>query len=778
MDSPKYSSVDVTFDSSLQGAQANLQKGLSAFRNTIKSLDTGFKPIIEEVGKTADSITYRLHITTSKLSQLENRIKEMQAKLGVSSGIDPNGIPIRDPSIIGISAARESSLDRRIMQIKNQKDAAALRAKAEVLGYEIQPLAGRDNWYTMNAPSGVAKAFRSYAYKSNSSFNAEQRKAEAAEAQRQKEKRENEWAKNDRKDTEMLRKEKMKSDEKARKEAEKAEQQGSKEKGGVASLARFAKLSLLVFFVRELVKYVKMIFVAVSESANMARKDITSSLATGVGITKIGAYRSYARAKGMSEDVYEDSFSSVNAKFGNITKLDTGALESLALVMGSGIKDLIMTGIGGKDPEELLGKVIDSFSAQALSGRNSVGMTVGVSGAMRELTEYLKKIDPNWAEIFQRKMVDSLSPSLTQNQRDRARNGGLMWDSGVVSNSFGMNDFDKSYLSDIKSSLDSMNQLLAEVKEMFGRWLAPMADGISNMVKSFVLKFGSDEAKQKYYDSNMREAQERLETNSSVMGKTDKRVRDKMKLFKDKYGITMNEEHLFRASEGLVPSSLGMYTAPDRDTAIAFQGDLQDFMLDAALLGKMQSADKKLRKAANPRNSSPDDTSAYSLEAITSSAIRTALSGMSTHYSGTLGVSGRAYESGFQNEYLKRGFLAENSAVSRAKAESTYVHNIAGEYLKQLPEGARKSVVEVKFTNEDNLLTIQLLDSKGEYRGGGSTQIGLPHLARSGSIGIDDITLANAFSTPPASPGTSMKTQQKNAELQKRYGGGFSGGRR
>ena len=133
--------------------------------------------------------------------------------------------------------------------------------------------------------------------------------------------------------------------------------------------------------------------------------------------------------------------------------------------MGPEIKDLVMSGMGGKNPDVLLEKIINAFSARALSGKNSVGMDVGVSDAVTELTEYLRKIDPNWSSIFATKMSDALNPVLTDRQRKEAATGGLIWDTGVVTNIGNVTDLDKSWLSAVKSNLDETVNLLAQLKD-------------------------------------------------------------------------------------------------------------------------------------------------------------------------------------------------------------------------------------------------------------------------------------------------------------------------
>lgn len=102
----------------------------------------------------------------------------------------------------------------------------------------------------------------------------------------------------------------------------------------------------------------------------------------------------------MNEGVITGAMSDVQSMFGNITMIDEGALEKLALIMGSDIEDLVRSGLGGSNPEQLLEKIVDAFNERANQGYNSVGQYVGEQQARRELYSLLSKVSPQIASIF------------------------------------------------------------------------------------------------------------------------------------------------------------------------------------------------------------------------------------------------------------------------------------------------------------------------------------------------------------------------------------------
>lgn len=149
-----------------------------------------------------------------------------------------------------------------------------------------------------------------------------------------------------------------------------------------------------------LASVVRRILSVVMDRASEVQKGTTEAHNLGIAYRDVRKAQNAEVALGLSEGTVTGAMSDIQSKFGNITMIDEGALANLALIMGSEIEDLVRSGIGGKNPEQLLERIVDSFNARANQGYNSVGQYVGEAQARRELYSLLNKVSPQIASIF------------------------------------------------------------------------------------------------------------------------------------------------------------------------------------------------------------------------------------------------------------------------------------------------------------------------------------------------------------------------------------------
>ena len=753
---PVFGAYDITFTTKGQDAQHALEKGLSGIKSTLRSFDNFFDPLVKEVDRTAETITIRAYAAEKNLKQLESKLLELRRRLALPTGIrDEMGNELRDPAITSIASAGPVNVDRGRVYIHNDRDAAAMRARAASANYSIQKdPTGAPGSYFMNAPAGQAGYYRRDIRKLNAG-------AYAAEAA-QKQVEEQELIK---KQAEAERKKADKEAERERKRADAQRERNANSRSPLTAalgmLGLGIKLTGITVFLNELVKFTKMIYGLVAESMSKARNDVLVSGATGITATKLRQYSAFEEAKGLASGTYNASFGSVISKFSNVTKLDQGALESLALVMGPGIKDLIMSGMGGKNPDELLGKILNSFTERALSGKNSVGMDVGVSDAVTELTEYLRKIDPNWASIFSIKVAESLSPVLTNEQRAKAARGGLMWDTGVSTNAFNMTELDAAWLNDMKNNADEMKNLLGQLKDAIGRWLAPIASMLTELTKAVVLKFGDPRQKQKIFDENMREAQARLEENTFQKGRVDNLLAAKRSEMKNKFGIELTSREEVMMNNGIVLPKLSGYEPKDRDDAKEFMKALAEYRILSATSGRLAGSLSSLRKEADPNNTSPSDTSIFSYERLASLALSDAIAGQEKFIrleTKPGGIAGSKY-----SDYITRGIVAAQANFTEALSNKDYLVGKTAELYQSLSRADQSKVVNVDLHNKDNTLTIELVDADGRVVGSRTTQVGIP--TEGVAFGIDDLGLNNAVPTNSAGEPGSPKAMKHAPQI-------------
>ena len=197
---------------------------------------------------------------------------------------------------------------------------------------------------------------------------------------------------------------------KEREEREAKENEREREKEGAES----AKKAMVVR---------KALLAVVTVIADLTRRILTATLkqaayndrmaveAHAVGVTSMErrGFDIFDIAHGMEKGTTFGAIQSVQGMFGDITRLDENALKTLARVMGGEISALVMSGQGGKNPDQLLNKILDKYFKQYLSGKNSLGQSVGMEQARRELITSLQSVSPEIAKLFARMVEDYVS---------------------------------------------------------------------------------------------------------------------------------------------------------------------------------------------------------------------------------------------------------------------------------------------------------------------------------------------------------------------------------
>lgn len=126
----------------------------------------------------------------------------------------------------------------------------------------------------------------------------------------------------------------------------------------------------------------------------------------GVGTAYAKGLDFFDTAHGLGKDAHLNAIQSVQNMFGDVTNLDENALGVLARVMGNSVADMVRSGMGGKEPLELLDNILDAYFKQYKEGKNSLGQYVGTEQAKRELTTVLNGISPEIANLFAHMVKD------------------------------------------------------------------------------------------------------------------------------------------------------------------------------------------------------------------------------------------------------------------------------------------------------------------------------------------------------------------------------------
>ncbi len=165
---------------------------------------------------------------------------------------------------------------------------------------------------------------------------------------------------------------------------------------------RFNRGSLLKIIgaITVLTNLVRRILSSVLTFSQQTARDMITAGNLGMSYESVRKYRHIETIHNLSEGTITDSIADIQKAFGNITSLDEKALESLALIMGGKIQEMVEMGLGASNPEKILEAIIDAFNEKANAGYNSLGQYVGEAQARRELYSYLNKIFPKIADIF------------------------------------------------------------------------------------------------------------------------------------------------------------------------------------------------------------------------------------------------------------------------------------------------------------------------------------------------------------------------------------------
>ena len=244
------------------------------------------------------------------------------------------------------------------------------------------------------------------------------------------------------------------------KEEKKEEQERNKHKSPIRIFSLLTKILGVLTIGFDIVRRILSL---VTEQGKMAVRTSTIAHNLGTNYQQARQIESAERVSGLETGTITGAISDVQSMFGNITNIDEGALETLALIMGSKIEDLVQSGIGGSNPEVLVGEIIDAWNERASTGYNSVGDYVGEAQARRELYSLLNKVSPQLASIFalmqeQRTDEASLYKNLASGKFSD-------WVNGLSNvNRYSVNTIGEGLLKEVSQYANNVNDLIEQLK--------------------------------------------------------------------------------------------------------------------------------------------------------------------------------------------------------------------------------------------------------------------------------------------------------------------------
>ena len=243
----------------------------------------------------------------------------------------------------------------------------------------------------------------------------------------------------------------------------------------------------------------KAILAVVTVIGDIVRRILTASLkqatennkmaveAHSVGVTALErrGYDIFDVAHGMEKGSTFGAIQSVQGMFGDVTNLDEKALGTLARVMGSEVSSLVRSGMGGQNPDQLLDKILDKYFKQFLSGKNSLGQSVGMEQARRELVTSLQSVSPEIAKLFAR-MADDYTSGYY------GRFGGVAeWRDTTQTNRTGLTEANQKFSTEIGKKYNEIIAIVEDLKTSFFTRLSTSMDGLLTKVKN--MRIGQSE---------------------------------------------------------------------------------------------------------------------------------------------------------------------------------------------------------------------------------------------------------------------------------------------
>jgi hypothetical protein len=154
---------------------------------------------------------------------------------------------------------------------------------------------------------------------------------------------------------------------------------------------KLLKATSIIALLTSIVNIIRRILTAVLERGSEIKRVSENALQYGTNYSTYRDFEIQEKSMGLPEGTFSGALGSIQNAFGNIADLNEKALEKLAPVVGSQLKDMVLMGMGASNPMGIMELILDSYFKRGLSGYNSLGKYVGEVEAQRELTSALEK---------------------------------------------------------------------------------------------------------------------------------------------------------------------------------------------------------------------------------------------------------------------------------------------------------------------------------------------------------------------------------------------------
>lgn len=300
------------------------------------------------------------------------------------------------------------------------------------------------------------------------------------------------------------------SDEQAKREAEEEQKEIAESMKRTTAILKVISTVAVVA-----VDLLRRMLTAMVNTARETERQGVEARNLGMNTTQVREANIFDESRGLKKGTTLGAIKTLQGKFGDVTNIDTASLGILARVMGSGVSEMVNSGMGGSAPDTLLEHILDKYFEQFKSGKNSLGQQVGQVQARRELTTVLAQVSPEIAQLFS-KMADDYSSGMYKFSNYKE------WMSTFMTNRTGLFPSETGLSEEVGKKINEIIAIVDDLKNSFFTRLANSMDGLISNIKN--IRAGMSDESQLELDFKNKEknlaTEKRLKEEIAVYNKT------------------------------------------------------------------------------------------------------------------------------------------------------------------------------------------------------------------------------------------------------------------
>ena len=279
------------------------------------------------------------------------------------------------------------------------------------------------------------------------------------------------------------------------KREEKKQADRDKKQEATQSLARSARMKMLlagVLVISNILRRILTTIVGMAKETVKVRADSIAAHNMGMSYQTYRANNYLDLAHGLEEGTRNQGIADLQSAFGDPTNLNIGAIEKLAPVIGSGIVREINNSLGRDNLEQLFKHIMNAFFEQYREGRNHLNQFVGKDQARKELVTAIQQVSPSMAKELAM-MIDTSEYGKYAGLFDSVESYDALF--GKTTGKYGLTDADISVFKEVGTEV---SEITAKMKILADTMKNEVVVGISGFIRwinKFLDRISSPESK-------------------------------------------------------------------------------------------------------------------------------------------------------------------------------------------------------------------------------------------------------------------------------------------